>query len=194
MANCYTCQAFANAVINSSQKARKQAGITRKVDFTLQEFLAWAETNPRRCRYCNIDDASYFALDYMTANGRRLEAIGLDRRNDGDYSLDNIDWCCYPCNRTKANSFTVEEMELLGPTLELIWRQRLGLAAGYDPTAQINELVRKHRGLPGLTRAQSLEWQDPLSRGRTGKAATAKVRSKKAVVKTPTSRTRGKRA
>jgi hypothetical protein len=194
MANCYICQAYANAVINSSQKARKQAGITRKVDFTLQEFLQWSLTHPRRCRYCNIDDASYFALDYMTANGRRLEAIGLDRRNDGDYSLDNIDWCCYPCNRTKANSFTVEEMELLGPALELIWRQRLGLAAGFDPTARIGELVRNHRGPRGTTRQQPLEWQDPLKRVRGGKAAPMKRRPKSAVAKTAKPRTRGKRS
>jgi len=164
MANCYTCQAYANAVINSGQKARKQAGISRKVDFTLEEFLQWAKENPRRCRYCGIDDANYFALGHMTANGRRLEAIGLDRRNDGDYRLDNIDWCCYPCNRTKANSLTVEEMELLGPTLELIWRQRRGLDQGFDPVKTIERLVAEHRSKAKPSKRVKLDWQDPLKR------------------------------
>jgi hypothetical protein len=179
MANCYTCQAYANAVINSGQKARKQAGIARKVTFTREEFLLWAESHPRLCRYCGIDDANYYALGHMTANGRRLEAIGLDRRDDGDYSLDNIDWCCYPCNRTKANSLTVEEMELLGPALELIWRLRRNLDAGFDPLEKIERLVAEHRSKKRPRRRATLDWQDPLTRKPAKKPAKAALRKRK---------------
>lgn len=179
MPNCYTCQAYANAVINSGQKARKQAGIARKVTFTREDFLRWALTHPRLCRYCGIDDANYFALGYMTANGRRLEAIGLDRRDDGDYSLDNIDWCCYPCNRTKANSLTVEEMTLLGPTLELIWRQRRGLDADYDPLGHIERLITEHRSKKTSTKRAKLDWQDPLTKKSAKKPVRTGTRKRK---------------
>jgi hypothetical protein len=124
--HCYTCTAWRNAVRNCAQKKHKRAGIARKVAFTLLEFHAWAKAHPRICRYCKINDAQYHALGYRTSNGKTLEALGLDRRNDGNYTLDTIDWCCYPCNKTKSNELTPAEMDILAPGLEAIWRKRLG--------------------------------------------------------------------
>ena len=125
MKQCYTCQYYSNMQINCKQKKHKLSLIVRKVTFTLNEFLEWTKTHPRICRYCGITDSEYYALGYRSANNKTLEALGIDRRNDGDYDLSDIDWCCYPCNRTKANSLTCEEMATLSPGLKSIWQKRL---------------------------------------------------------------------
>jgi len=124
MANCYTCQAYTNACTNSGQKKTKRARKSHTVAFTLEEFHAWASMNPRQCRYCHITDAEYFAMGWSNANGKTLEALGLDRLVDDDYRLDNIAWCCYPCNRTKNSIYTPEEMDRLGKEISRIWADR----------------------------------------------------------------------
>jgi hypothetical protein len=124
MANCYVCQAYANACTNSGEKKRKRAHKGHVVAFTLEEFLHWAKRNPRVCRYCKMTDAEYHSMGFLSANGKTLEALGLDRLEDDDYRLDNITWCCYPCNRTKNTVFTPEEMEYLGERIGEIWRAR----------------------------------------------------------------------
>jgi cell division septation protein DedD len=69
-------------------------------------------------------DAEYYAMGFKSANGKTLEALGLDRLVDDDYRLDNITWCCYPCNRTKNSIYTPEEMERLGTLISQIWAER----------------------------------------------------------------------
>lgn len=124
MPNCYTCQAYTNACTNASQKKTKRAHKGHTVSFTLDEFHAWARQNPRECRYCHMTDAEYHAMGFKSANGKTLEALGLDRLVDDDYRLDNITWCCYPCNRTKNSIYTPEEMERLGALISQIWADR----------------------------------------------------------------------
>jgi hypothetical protein len=124
MPNCYTCQAYTNACINSRQKKTKRAHKGHTVSFTLAEFHDWARTHPRQCRYCHMVDAEYYAMGFTSANGKTLEALGLDRLVDDDYRLDNITWCCYPCNRTKNSIYTPEEMERLGTLISQIWAER----------------------------------------------------------------------
>lgn len=140
MPDCFNCQAYANVVTNARQKLRKRGstGVERLVTFTREEFLAWVADHPRQCRYCNISDAEYWALDLRSANGTRLEALGLDRLgNDEDYDLANIAWCCYPCNRAKGNVFTEAEMAPIGQAIERVWRVRLAevLTADGMPTS-----------------------------------------------------------
>lgn len=139
MKQCYTCQGYSNMVTNSKQKKNKKSKIDRKVTFTLKQWHSWVKTHPRICRYCNITDAEYYSLGYKSANNKILEALGTDRRSDGNYDLAEIDWCCYPCNRTKANSFSHTEMlEFLSPGLESIWRTRLNQGiTGIDYTSLI---------------------------------------------------------
>lgn len=139
MKQCYTCQGYSNMQTNSRQKKNKKSKIAREVTFTLKQWHKWVKTHPRVCTYCQITDAEYYALGYKSANGKILEALGTDRRADGNYDLAEIDWCCYPCNRTKANSFTHEEMhEFLAPGLEAIWGARLSRGVtGVDYTALI---------------------------------------------------------
>jgi len=144
MKQCYNCQGYSNMLINSGQKARKRSGIKREVTFSQKQWQNWVKKNPRRCKYCKITDAEYFALKYPSANNKVLEALGIDRRYDGDYDLKEIDWCCYPCNRTKANSFTAREMEVhLSAGLEAIWRERLenGVTG-----VNYNELISQIKG------------------------------------------------
>lgn len=145
MKQCYTCQGYSNMQINSKQKKNKKSKIAREVTFTLKQWHKWVKTHPRVCTYCRITDQEYYTLGYKSANGKILEALGIDRRNDGNYDLAEIDWCCYPCNRTKANSFSHEEMhEFLAPGLEAIWRARRSLGiVGVDYTALIEYDVAK---------------------------------------------------
>ena len=124
---CFTCQGYRNMEINSAQKAKKLAGLERSVDFTLEEFHLWAASNPRKCTYCEITDEGLWLLDLRTANGKRNEALGIDRLSSDLYSLDNIAWCCYPCNRAKGNYLSSDEMQRLAPTLKSIWMGRLKL-------------------------------------------------------------------
>lgn len=124
MPNCYTCQAYTNACINSGQKKNKRAHKPHVVSFTLEEFHEWARQNPRQCRYCRMTDAEYHSMGFKSANGKTLEALGLDRLVDDDYRLDNITWCCYPCNRTKNSIYTPAEMERLGALISQIWADR----------------------------------------------------------------------
>jgi len=144
MANCYICQAYANAVINSREKKKKRAGKGHNVVFTLEEFHAWARANPRICRYCRVTDAEYYAMGFQSANGKTLEALGLDRRVDGDYSLDNIDWCCYICNRTKNTVFTTAEMEEIGAVISNVWSRRRAEAA-LEAAGQLFDTPRTRR-------------------------------------------------
>lgn len=125
MDNCYVCQAYDNACRNSGQKKRKRAHKKHVVRFSKDEFHAWAHTHPRRCRYCGLDDAQYRAMNWMNANGRPLEALGLDRLVDDDYSLDNITWCCYVCNSTKKSHLTPERMDQVGQLLRSFWLEDL---------------------------------------------------------------------
>jgi hypothetical protein len=125
MPSCYTCQAYLNACTNADQKKKKRAGKGHVVRFTFDEFHAWAKKHPRRCRYCGINDAQYRALGCISANGKPLEALGLDRLVDDDYSLNNIAWCCYICNRTKNSHLTPERMERVGELFREFWIEDL---------------------------------------------------------------------
>jgi len=129
MANCYTCQAYDNACKNSAQKKHKRARKGHVVRFTREEFHAWARKHPRRCRYCGLNDAQYRALGWVSANGKTLEALGLDRLVDDDYSLENITWCCYICNSTKKSHLTPERMDLVGKLLRSFWLEDLAKSA-----------------------------------------------------------------
>lgn len=125
MENCYICQAYENICTNARQKKKKHAHKGHVVDFTLSAFHDWAKKNPRRCRYCDINDAQYRAIGWETPSGRKLEALGIDRLVDADYALANIAWCCYPCNRKKNTDLTPEQMDRLGPILKEFWQEAL---------------------------------------------------------------------
>lgn len=125
MPNCYICQAYENICTNARQKKKKHAHKGHVVDFTFDEFHAWARKNQRRCRYCGINDAQYRAIGWETPSGRKLEALGIDRLVDADYALENIAWCCYPCNRKKNTDLTPEQMDRLGPILKEFWQEAL---------------------------------------------------------------------
>jgi hypothetical protein len=125
MENCYICQAYENICTNARQKKKKHACKGHVVSFTSDQFQEWAGKNPRLCRYCGINDAQYRAIGWETPSGRKLEALGIDRLRDTDYALENIAWCCYPCNRKKNTDLTPEQMDRLGPILREFWQEAL---------------------------------------------------------------------
>jgi hypothetical protein len=115
---CYDCRNYANLV-------GKKTGGT--VHFTLEEFLTWKRSQPRRCHYCGITDGELFQLGIRNSrSGRVTESIGVDRvDNSVAYRIGNLVLCCAACNSIKGSILTCAEMETLGPQLAGFWRERL---------------------------------------------------------------------
>lgn len=150
---CYICQGYKNMVTNSGSKGGKKAGIIRAITFSLEEFRVWANEHPRKCIYCNIDDALYHSLELAQANGNTLEALGIDRlENSGDYSLDNIAWCCYVCNRAKAGRFTHQQFLRIGVVMESVWREECATSLQEELELEIEKAQQTGR---------EMLWQEP---------------------------------
>lgn len=143
MPDCYVCQAYKNICTNAGEKKKKHACKKHVVDFSFEEFHDWAKRNTRQCRYCGINDAQYRAVGWENSVGRRLEALGIDRLRDDDYALENITWCCYPCNRKKNTDLTPEQMDRLGPILKEFWQEAL-IEQSIDPLfPELGPVARK---------------------------------------------------
>ena len=85
----------------------KANAIKRGHTFTMtqEEFNQWLESTPKQCSYCDMDDPKL-----NVRFGRALAMFTIDRKNnDLSYTLDNICYACFDCNRTKSDVFTAEE-------------------------------------------------------------------------------------
>lgn len=124
---CKDCSRY-KALVSNARKVRRD-GHSFAVTMTQADFLTWCRSQPRECVYCKVADEDIYELDLSTQVGHRLQTLGIDRiDNERGYELDNIDFCCFPCNKVKSNIFTREEMLQIGPSVQAIWRARL--AAG----------------------------------------------------------------
>lgn len=127
---CTFCARFDTLVANS-KKTRSNVA-TPELTLTRQQFIAWATTAPRECRYCKIPEKLIWHLGIKTQVGHQLRRLGIDRAdNDGGYSVDNLRWSCFPCNKAKSNSFNEAEMAIIGPGIGQVWLSRLA-AAGIE--------------------------------------------------------------
>lgn len=91
-----------------------------------RQFALWFTHQERACGYCGITENDLPALGLTTQVGLPLQRLGVDRRSSTEpYRMGNLTLCCFACNKVKSNTFTDEEMRLLGETVAEIWAQRL---------------------------------------------------------------------
>lgn len=124
MSKCKDCQRFYNLSENAS-KPRKR-GRTPNLAISKSEFLAWSRAGKRKCVYCGVTEPELAKVGIKTQIGLELAALGVDRvNNDGDYTKDNIELCCFPCNKAKGNVFSRDEMAIIGAAIRQVWDIRL---------------------------------------------------------------------
>ena len=124
MQRCKDCQRFYNVTVNA-KKVRKH-GRQPALLFTHEEFLEWSRRDEPKCTFCGISEADLPQVQLFSSIGLSVAALGIDRLdNQGDYTLDNIAFCCYACNKAKGNVFTEAEMRTeIGPAISRIWHTR----------------------------------------------------------------------
>ncbi len=124
MAKCKDCQRFYNLTVNAV-KIRKH-GRQPSLSISREAFLEWARSGARSCHFCGVSEEDLPKLQLKSSIGLLVEALGIDRLdNEGDYTISNIAFCCYACNKAKGNVFTTPEMERIGAAIAEVWRGRL---------------------------------------------------------------------
>lgn len=74
---------------------------------TKEEFCRWYETQDLKCVYCDVVDLS---LAGSTSSGKGLRMFSIDRKNSIlPYTIENMCFSCWTCNRLKSNYFSAEE-------------------------------------------------------------------------------------
>lgn len=123
--SCAACYKY-KSLARNAEKVRVHAN-TPGLDMTAEEFGKWMEGRRRACGYCGMDEPGLRMLDVKTSVGHTLQNLGIDRiDNNKSYSVDNITFCCYACNKAKGNVFTGSEMrDFLGPGISYIWAGRI---------------------------------------------------------------------
>ena len=88
-----------------------------EVTLTYKQYLKFVGLN---CHYC---DAQVLWVPHINAKkGVRGSAYNLDRKDNSlGYSKDNCVVCCGPCNQTKSNRFTYDQMLQIGDLIRS-WR------------------------------------------------------------------------
>jgi hypothetical protein len=117
------------------QNCRTNSKVPRKrfpspgFDLSLDDFARWFEQiQPAACVYCGIPETLLVELGLRTNIDKPLYRLGIDRiDNKGPYSIGNIALCCYGCNSVKSNTYTLDEMDVLGPAIAQVWHDRLAL-------------------------------------------------------------------
>ena len=114
-----------NAVQSNSSAARRD-GYSPGNTISLATFATWFATAPRHCAYCKITEDHLPLLGVLTQMGYPLSRLGVDRLDSNrGYEIDNIQLCCFACNKVKSNTFATDEMFLLGATVSQVWVIRL---------------------------------------------------------------------
>lgn len=90
----------------------------RELDMCVEDFVEWGMKQTPICFYCRHP---------VELNGGRgnINLFTLDRLDcKGSYRLNNIVFCCFMCNLTRRDIFSVEEMKQLGASIEKIKNER----------------------------------------------------------------------
>ena len=125
MKKCRNCQRFYNMSVNAKRKRKKKH--QPNMEMIKADFLEWSHDRERVCRYCGVRDEDVGKLKMKTQIGLGLDALGIDRLDsDKDYKIDNIDFCCFGCNKAKGDVFTDSEMKVIGEAIKKIWAERIG--------------------------------------------------------------------
>jgi hypothetical protein len=121
---CTVCARYDS--LRSNAKKVRRDGHAPGLEMTLQEFAAWFSTQDRACEYCEIEEHLLVELGVKTQVGHVLQRLGLDRLDETQgYGVSNIALCCFGCNKAKSNTFTTEEMRIVGPAIRTAWEMRL---------------------------------------------------------------------
>ena len=134
MPRCMDCQRFYNLGVNSARPRKHQAH-SPELRMTHGEFIAWCRSTDRRCAFCGLHESDIPSIGLLSTIGLPIAALGIDRiSNSGDYGIDNIQFCCFACNKAKGNVFDDDETRrILGPRIGNCWTIRLGgTAQGLD--------------------------------------------------------------
>lgn len=91
---------------------------------TREEFKNWYLAQDEVCEYCDLVDLS---IEGKLSKGRTLLTFTIDRRNsDMPYSIENMCFCCWTCNRIKSDVFTGEEWrEIAQKYIKPKWLKKL---------------------------------------------------------------------
>ena len=127
MTRCMDCQRYYNIGANAA-RLRKHQPHSPGVTMTHAEFIGWCRSTPRQCAACGLHETDLPKIGLVSTIGLQVAALGIDRiSNSADYSLDNIQFCCFACNKAKGNVFDDDETRLiLGPRIGNCWTIRLG--------------------------------------------------------------------
>lgn len=115
----------------STTKGNLASGFNRvgeppRLEFDIDEFCIWRKNTDLVCHYCGITEEQIPLVGMMSQIQRPVQNMGIDRlANDGNYTLENIAPCCFVCNQIKGNRFSEEEMLQIGPSIRVVWDQRL---------------------------------------------------------------------
>jgi hypothetical protein len=120
---CKDCKRFRNLKDNSGVK-RTYAN-TPALIITKTEFDDWKSGRARRCYYCNIAETDLKQAGLKSQTNKPIEALGIDRLDsNGDYTKNNIVYCCFACNKAKGNIFSSDEMKEVGKAISNVWRMK----------------------------------------------------------------------
>ena len=79
---------------------------------TRDEFSDWFLKSEKKCAYCDLFDLS---LAGWFPGGKKILNFTIDRKNsDLPYSIENICFSCWTCNRLKSDYFTFDEFQEIG--------------------------------------------------------------------------------
>jgi hypothetical protein len=122
---CIDCQRY--LTLSSNAKKVRSNGEAPGVDFDIDSFRTWVRSQDRRCSICQLPESQVGALQLKTSVGYTVAVLGIDRvDNTRGYALDNIQLCCFACNKAKGNVFNTDESSSwLGQGIASAWTHRL---------------------------------------------------------------------
>lgn len=151
MTRCMDCQRFYNLGVNAN-RPRKHQEHSPSLRLEHKDFIAWCRASERRCAFCGLNEADLPRIGLTSTIGLAIAALGIDRiSNLDDYHIDNIQFCCFACNKAKGNVFDdVETRHIIGPRIGACWTGRLG---GFTEPLEQPIFSREISASPGMCRS-----------------------------------------
>lgn len=123
-----------DATISGLYNSIKQRTKNTKNDISSwpkEKFITWYKNQKKECCYCGCSLAELKEFNHRkdTINKRnqtRGNSLEVDRFDDNlGYSENNCCLACYWCNNAKTDTFTKEDMKLIGKAIGSIIKSRL---------------------------------------------------------------------
>lgn len=95
---------------------------------TKDEFSEWYLKSEKKCTYCDLVN---LRLESKLSRGRSLLFFTIDRKNPSlPYSIENICFSCWTCNRLKSDVFSHDEwLEIAQKFIKPKWLKRVEVTA-----------------------------------------------------------------